>query len=110
VVPEAVAVTADVDHVAVVQEAVDERGGHDVVAEDLAPLLEAPIRGEDRGGGLVASGHELVEEHGAVAGDGQVADLVDDEERRVGERLEAVAELGGGLGLLERGDQVGERA
>jgi hypothetical protein len=28
----------------------------------------------------------------------------------VGERLEAVAELGGGLGLLERGDQVGERA
>ena len=28
----------------------------------------------------------------------------------VGQRLEAVPELAGGLGLLERGDEVGERA
>ena len=36
-----VAVAADVDDVAVVQEAVDERGRHDLVAEGGAPLLEA---------------------------------------------------------------------
>jgi hypothetical protein len=36
--PEAVA--ADVDDVKVVEEAVDQGGGHDVIAEDLAPLLE----------------------------------------------------------------------
>ena len=37
----AVAVVADVDDVAAVQEPVEERGGHDLVAEDAAPLLEA---------------------------------------------------------------------
>jgi hypothetical protein len=107
VVPHAIAVAADVDDVAVMQEAVDERGGHDVVAEDLAPLLEALVRGEDGGRALVSASHELVEEHGAGAGDGQVADLVDDEKRRIGERLEAVAELARGLGFLERSDEVG---
>jgi len=35
-----VAVAADVDDVAMVNEPVDERAGHDVVAEDLAPLVE----------------------------------------------------------------------
>jgi hypothetical protein len=97
----AVAVAADVDDVAVVQEAVDQGGGHDVVAEDLAPLLEALVGGEDGGGVLVAAGHELEEEHGAVAGDGQVADLVDNEDGRVGQGLETLAEVPGGLGLLE---------
>jgi len=38
--PEAVA--PDVDDVAVVQEAIDKSGGHDFVAEDLAPPLETP--------------------------------------------------------------------
>ncbi|MEQ8329687.1 MAG: hypothetical protein RH859_04405 [Longimicrobiales bacterium] len=110
VVPHAVAVAADVDDMAGVQEAVDEGGGHDVVAEDLAPLLEALVGGEHGGGGLVAPCHELEEEHGAVAGDGQIADLVHDEQGRVGQRLETMAELARGLGLLEGGDEVGEGA
>ena len=38
-----IAVAADVDDVAVVKEAVDEGGGHDVITEDLAPLLEALV-------------------------------------------------------------------
>ena len=38
-----VSVAADVDDVAVVREAVDERRGHDLVAEHAAPLLEAPL-------------------------------------------------------------------
>lgn len=40
VMPHAVAVAADVDDKAVMQETVDEGGGNDVVAEDLAPLQE----------------------------------------------------------------------
>ena len=36
-------VAADVDGVAVVEDAVVAAGGHDVVAEDLAPLLEALV-------------------------------------------------------------------
>src|SRR5690606_31675491 len=61
-------------------------------------------------GGLVAPGHELEEEHGAGAADRQVADLIDDEDRRVREHLEALLELARGLGLLEARDEIGERA
>ena len=82
VLAHAVAVAADVDEVAVVQEPVDERRGHDLVAEDLAPFLEALVGGEHGRGVFVAAGHELEEEHGAGAGDRQVADLVDDQQRR----------------------------
>ena len=38
-----VAAAADVDDMAVMQQAIDERSGHDLVAQDLAPLLEAFI-------------------------------------------------------------------
>ena len=53
----AVAVAADRNDVAVVKEPVDERGRHDVVAEDLATVLEALVGGEDGGGGFIAAGH-----------------------------------------------------
>src|SRR5690606_32298591 len=41
VVAHAVAVAPDAHDVAVVEQAVDQRGRHDLVAKDLAPLLEA---------------------------------------------------------------------
>ncbi len=75
-----------------------------------APLLEALVRCQDGGAGLVAAGHELKEEHRPGAADGQVADLIDDQQAREDEGLEAVGEPPGLLGLLERGDQVRERA
>ncbi len=40
----------------VVDQGVDERAGHDVVTEDLAPVLEAFVAREDGGGVLVAAG------------------------------------------------------
>jgi hypothetical protein len=39
-----VAVAADVDDVAVVDEPVDQRGCHHIVAEDLAPRAEGLVR------------------------------------------------------------------
>src|SRR5262245_59354652 len=57
------------------------------IAEDLAPGAEALIAREDDRPALVAPGHELEEEIGAVAGDGDVADLVDDQELRLREAL-----------------------
>ena len=43
----AIAVAPDVDDVAPVEEPVEQRGGHDLVAEDAAPLLEALVGGQD---------------------------------------------------------------
>ena len=67
VLAHSVAVAADVDDVAVVQQPVDERGGHDFVAEHGARLLEALVRGEHGGGLLVAGVDELDEQHRAFA-------------------------------------------
>src|SRR5439155_16319145 len=95
--------------VAVMDKAVDQRAGHDVVAEDLAPLLEAFVRREHGGGVLVAAANELEEQHRTNATDGQIADLVDDHEAGKDESPEPMAQPAGLLGVLERGDQVGKR-
>ena len=79
-------------------------------AQDLTPLFE-PFVGREHGGcALVAPVDELEEEHGAGLADRQVADLVDDQERGIGEDLEAASELTGGLGFFERGDEIGQSA
>ena len=106
----AIAVAADVDDVAPVEQAVEQRGGHDLVAEDAAPLLEALVRGQDGRGMSVAPVDELEEEDRTALGDRQVGDLVHDEESRVGEGLETAVEPSRGLGLLEGVDQVGQGA
>ena len=63
----------------VMHEAVDERARHDVVAEDVAPVLEAFVAREHGGRPLVAAAHELEEEHGPGPREREVAELVDDE-------------------------------
>ena len=59
-------------------------------------------------GVLVAPVDQLEEEDGTAPGDREVADLVDDQERGVGEGLAALVQTTGGLGVLERVDQVGQ--
>ena len=81
VVPHPKAVAPDVDDVTVMDEPVDQRRRHHVVAEDLAPFLEALVRGQHGGCVFVATGHELKEEHRPRASDGEVADLIDDQQR-----------------------------
>ena len=71
-----VAAAADVDDMAVMQQAIDERSGHDLVAQDLAPLLEAFIGGQHSGCALIAPVDELEEEHGAGLADRQSTDGV----------------------------------
>ncbi len=68
----AIAVPADVDDVAVVDQPVDQSCRHHLVAEHGAPLLEALVGGEHGRGSLVTGVDELEEEHGAVLVDGQV--------------------------------------
>ena len=108
VAPHPVAVAPDVDDVAPMEHPVEQCSGHDLVAEDPAPLLEALVRRQHGRGVAVAPVDELEEEDGATLGDRQVADLVDDQECRVGQRLEAAVEPAGRLGLLQRVHQVGQ--
>ena len=73
------------DDVGVVDEAVDDGGGDDLIAEDLVPAAERPVRGDDRGGGLVAGGDEVEDEVGGAGVEGDVADFVDHEQRDPGQ-------------------------
>ena len=74
--PRPVAVAADVDDVAVVQQPVDERRGRHLVAEHAAPLLEALVRRQHGGGLFVAGVDQLEEQRRAVAAHRQVGDVV----------------------------------
>jgi len=69
-------------------EAIDESRGHDVVAKDVAPLFEALIRREHRGRVLVPPCHQLKKEHRAGAPDREIADLIDDQQRRIREYVQ----------------------
>ena len=92
-VSDAVAVPSDGHDVAVVQHAVDERGCHYLVAEDVAPFLKALVARQHRRGPFVAPGHQLEEEHGSALEDGQVPDLVDDQRRGMREHFEALIQV-----------------
>ena len=65
---------------AVVDDAVDGRGGHVPVAEHVAPSAGLEVRGGDDAAGLVAVRAGLEQEPGPVDVDGQVAGLVDDDQ------------------------------
>ena len=79
-----IAVAFDLYHDGVVQQSVQQCSGHDRVAEDLAPLCEATVGGEDHGVFLVACIDQLKEQTGTVFGDWQVTDLFDDQQGAAG--------------------------
>ena len=81
VLTQAVAGAFDLDHHGMMEQSVEQRGGDDGIAEDLAPFGKAAVGGEDHRAFLVARVDELEEQVAAAVGDRQVADLVDDEER-----------------------------
>lgn len=84
------------------EEPVQESGGDDGAAEDLAPFGEAAVRGQDHRAFFVA-GIDQLEEQVATAGrHRQVSDLIDDEQRCAAEEADALAQgtLAFGLGKL----------
>lgn len=87
-VPRPPAVASDVDDVAPVQQPVQQRGRHHLVAQDPSPFLEPLVGGDDRQGVLVAPSDQLEEQRGTAPGHRQVADLVDHQQRRMGQRPE----------------------
>jgi len=82
----------------------DGRGDHRV-AEDLVPLAEAAVRGQDQGPLLVAPRDELEEQMSPVTVNGDVADLVDDQELGLAEELEPLLDAVLGIGPGQRGNE-----
>src|SRR5437879_1161805 len=74
---EPVAVALEGDDLGVVDEAVDHRGGHDVVAEDLAPPAEDLVAGHDQRRAFVAGGDELEEQVRGLVLERDIANFVD---------------------------------
>jgi hypothetical protein len=64
------------EHLGVVDQAVDHRGGDDLVAEHLSPPAERLIAGDDQAGPLIPGGDELEEQVGGFCFERDVADLV----------------------------------
>ncbi len=75
-----------------VQEPVENRARNHRIAKDLAPGSETLIAGHEDGALLVAATDQLEEEIHPLPVDRDVADLVDDEEPRLGEQLEPFLE------------------
>ena len=92
---------------AVVDDAVDDRGGHVPVAEHVAPSAGLEVRGGDDAAGLVAVRAGLEQEPGPVDVDGQVAELVDDDQPGPAYRLELGVQSVVVLGLPQAHDQAG---
>ena len=76
---EPIALAPDVDHVAVMQQPVEDGRGDDGVPEQFAPLAEALVRSEDYGAPLVAGGDQGEEGGGRVPVVGPDAKLINDE-------------------------------
>src|SRR5688572_24847972 len=91
-------------------EAIDERRGHNLVAKDRAPLFKAFVGRQHGRRVLVAARHQLKEEHCAGPADWKVANLVDHEQRGMREDFETRLQATRGLRFLQRRDQIGERA
>ena len=93
----AVGASLESDEPAVAHGAVDQRGGHVLVAEHASPAGELDVRGVDDAPGLVGIRYDLEQESGTLLVDRHVAELVDDQEPRLGDlpelRVEPVLAL-----------------
>ena len=75
-----IARSLDLDDDGVVQQAIEQSGGDDGIAEDLTPFGKAAVGGEDHGAPLIAGVDELEEQVAAAGNDRQVSDLVHDQQ------------------------------
>ena len=90
------------------KQAVEQCGGDDRIAEDLAPFCKATIGGQDHGPALVARVDELEEQVATTLNDRQVPDLINDEERRPAQEPDPFAQLAFAFGPGQNADDVGK--
>ena len=101
--------------VGMVPEAVEQRRGEFLVAEDLHPLAEREVGRDDRRAPLVAVGEEVEQQLAAGALEGHEAELVDDQQRdpqvtlmepRERELVTCLDQLAHEVGGADEGDAV----
>ena len=95
------------DEPSVVDGAVDEGGGHVLVAEHASPSAEFDVGGVDDAPCLVGIGNDLEEEPAALLVYGQVAELVDDEKSGLADAREFPVEPVLLLGAAQTHEQSG---
>src|SRR5208283_4339650 len=100
---EAPALVPGLDDVAMVGEAIEQRGGHFWVAEHSRPFAEGEIGGDQDRGTLVEPADEVEEELSAGQGERQVAEFVEDDEVHAGvaHDLASLADVAELLGQFE---------
>src|SRR5215831_2984252 len=104
----AVTRSLDLDDDGMMEQTVEQRGGDDWAAEDVAPFSEAAVRGEDHRALLIAGIDQLEEQVAATGRDWQVADLVDDQQRGAAKEANAFTQAALAFGLGQLGDEVRE--
>jgi hypothetical protein len=85
----------------VVDESVDHGGDGDRVAEGLGPGAEWLVGADDQGGPFVAGGDQGVEQGSGFGFEGDVADLIADQQRDAAQPVEFGVEAAGALGGVE---------
>ena len=110
---EAPTVVAGFDDIAVVGQAIEQRGGHLGVAEHARPFAEGQVGGDDDRGALVEPADEVEEELAAGLSEGQIAEFIENDEVHAGQMigepaLPTVAALG--LEPIDEIDDVVEPA
>jgi hypothetical protein len=105
---EAPAGVADLDDVAVMGQPVEHGGGHLGVAEDLRPIGEGEIGGDQQRGVLVELADQMEQQLSTGLAERQIAKFVDEDEVVAQQLLGQPAALARGLLLLELVDQIDE--
>ena len=82
---EAPALVACLDDIAVVSEAVEQRGGHLWIAEQARPLAEGKIGGDDHRGAFIKAADGVEQQLPAGLGERKIAELIEDDEVQAGE-------------------------
>ena len=99
---EAPALVAGLDDLAMVGQAVEQRGGHLGVAEDGGPFAESEVGGDDDRGALVGPAHQVEQQLAAGLSEGQIAKFVEDDEVASDELVRGTA-LASGAEVRPRG-------
>lgn len=80
---------------------VQQRRRHPFALEDLAPLTEGQVAGDQQTGPFIPIGEDLEQEFGAGSAEGQIAQLVTDEQIYPVELVQEAIELVLLLGFLQ---------